>query len=313
MIARTFAPADLEACLAIRPARIGQEIIGCERALSAWKTLITRSAFRSLVIETAKPILGNYIVGFGATVFVSQEFAREEMSNPRPGLNERVISGIDSRRSVVLTDAQLRRQNTDGSLCLVVLFTDWRRDILTPEQVAEVKLALAQSGVEPLSGYRLEQMLLEAIDDSDLEYIESTGVYRRIGGLSDHRSGTKSENGSALFAINKMSAGSVVGSVATFIFHYTPPIIRFRKCHQQLLSAALEGLTDQELAPHLNLKIQTVKKRWASVYARVAEVLPDLLPESDNHCGCQTRGPQKRHHLLAYLRNHLEELRPFIH
>lgn len=313
MIARTFAPTDLEACLAIRPARIGQEIIGYERALAAWKALITRSAFRSLVIETAKPILGHRIVGFGATVFVAQEFAREEMSNPRPGLNDRIISSIDSRRSVVLTDAQLRRQNTDGSLWLVVLFTDWRRDILTPEQVAEVKLALAQSGVERLAGYRLEQMLLEAIDATDLEYIESTGVYRRIAGFSDFRSGNKSENRRALFAINKTSADSVVGSVATFVFHYTPPIIRFRKGHQQLLSAALEGLTDQELAPHLNLKIQTVKKRWASVYARVAEVLPDLLPESDNHCGGQTRGPQKRHHLLAYLRNHLEELRPFIY
>jgi DNA-binding NarL/FixJ family response regulator len=296
----------------MRQERIGQEIIGYERALSAWKALVTTTAFRSLVIETPKPIAGHHIVGFGASAFVSQEFAREETSNPRPGLNQRIIAGIDSHCSVVLTDAQLRKQNTYGGLCLVVLFTDWRRDILTAEQITEVKLALAQNGVERLAGYRLEHMLLEAIDAVDLEYIESTGVYRLIRAFGGFPSGNKCESARALFAINKTSAESVVGSVATFVFHYTPPVIRFRECQQQLLSAALKGLTDQELAPYLNLKIQTVKKRWASIYAQVAEVFPDLLPESNNHVDHQTRGRQKRHHLLAYLRNHLEELRPFI-
>lgn len=311
MIARTFVPADLETCLAIRPARMGQELIGYECALAAWKTLIKCTAFRSLVIEAVEPIPGHRVVGFGAVVFVSSEFAHNEILNPRPGLNERIISSIGNGRPVVLTDAQLRHQNTDGGLSSVVLLSDWRRDILTPQQITEIILTLAQSGVGVLSGYRLEKMLLEALDAIDIAYIESTGVYRKIADFADLHPG-KPGGGRALFAIDKTSADAVTGSVATFVFHYTPPIIRFKKGDQELLCAALEGLTDQELASHLNLNMQTVKKRWASVYTQVAEVLPDLLPECGSDLNRQTRGPQKRHHLLAYLRNHREELRPFI-
>jgi hypothetical protein len=201
-------------------------------------------------------------------------------------------------------------------LNVVILFTDWRRGIpLTPEHIAEIKLHLAKSGVDRLAGYRLEKILLEAIDAVDREYIESTGVYRMISDFAESHSKNptrKREQRCGLFGIDKASAQSVVGSVATFVFQYTPPILRFRRPDQELLTAALEGLTDHELACHLNLKMETIKKRWASVYAQVSEILPDLLPEPADEIDRQTRGPQKRHHVLAYLRNHPEELRPFI-
>ena len=82
-----------------------------------------------------------------------------------------------------------------------------------------------------------------------------------------------------------------------------------RDTDQELLLAALEGLTDAELADVLGLKLPALKKRWASLFDRVGRVRPDLVPQSD-HETAHTRGPQKRHRLLAYLREHPEELRP---
>jgi hypothetical protein len=74
-------------------------------------------------------------------------------------------------------------------------------------------------------------------------------------------------------------------------------------------------LTDEGLARELNLKLTAVKRRWLTLFERIADVHPDLLPpdvrlpeNGDNHIG--KRGPQKRHHLLAYVREHPEELRP---
>jgi hypothetical protein len=95
-------------------------------------------------------------------------------------------------------------------------------------------------------------------------------------------------------------------------FCYTPPILRFKHADQQLLGTALEGLTDNELSDALGLSMQTVKKRWASVFDQVCDVMPSLLPDSNDGTERRTRGPQKRHHLLAYLRHHPEELRPFV-
>jgi hypothetical protein len=115
-----------------------------------------------------------------------------------------------------------------------------------------------------------------------------------------------------LFVIDKVSAELIVGSVTTIVFRFTPPMFRFGKGEQRLLRAALEGFTDLELVEELQIKKEAIKKRWASIYEQVQQTMPNLLPQSD----CDTnskRGRQKRHHLLAYLRNHPEELRPFLH
>jgi hypothetical protein len=314
MLNREFVATDLEECLSIRTDRIGQESIGHKRALSAWKKLVKSASFKSVVIEAEQPIAGNRIVAFGSSVFVSRQFAEDEIANPRPGLNERIIASLDSGYPVILTDDELREQNSYGGLNMVVLFTSWRREGLTLDQIAAIKLDLAVAGVERFSGYRLERMMLEAMDETDVEYIESTGVYEMIGNF-ESSSASNSVNGWAprrgLFVIDKVSAKSTVGSVAAIVFHFTPPIFRFRRGEQQLLVAALGGLTDPELAEELEVKIEALKKRWASIYARVAEIMPNLLPQSDNDPD-QKRGPQKRHHLLAYLRHHPEELRPFV-
>jgi hypothetical protein len=74
------------------------------------------------------------------------------------------------------------------------------------------------------------------------------------------------------------------------------------------LSAAIEGQTDSDLAVSLHLTVPAVKARWRSIFARCARLRPEVAPE---FYGEGSRGPQKRHRVLAYLREHPEELRPF--
>lgn len=51
-----------------------------------------------------------------------------------------------------------------------------------------------------------------------------------------------------------------------------------------------------------------MKKSWNTIYEQVAAVQPDLLPAAEQG----KRGQRKRHHLLGYLREHREELRPVL-
>ncbi len=60
----------------------------------------------------------------------------------------------------------------------------------------------------------------------------------------------------------------------------------------------------------LFLSLITVKKRWEHIYRRVASVDSELLPEEPSPPSSGRRGPEKRRHLLAYLRSHPEELQP---
>ena len=86
-------------------------------------------------------------------------------------------------------------------------------------------------------------------------------------------------------------------------------MLRLRPAEQELLAAALSGQTDAELSADLELTVEATKKRWLSIFERIdqfkREILTQTAVDSDG------RGPQKRHRVVAYIRNHPEELRPF--
>ena len=139
-------------------------------------------SFNSAVIEAENPIVGHRILGFGASVFVSAAFAAQEVCAPRPGLNARIISSIVFNRSVVLTDDELRYENTCGGLHVVFLCAAWKRGILSAEQVTEVEALLAFACLQSLQGYRLCQALREATESFDVEHIRSQRVFGTITG-----------------------------------------------------------------------------------------------------------------------------------
>ena len=103
--------------------------------------------------------------------------------------------------------------------------------------------------------------------------------------------------------------GSWVGS----LFDYHPPMLGLNRSEQRLLSCALPGATDEQLAEQLGTSLPTVKKMWISIYSRVEGCLPELIPDSrQSDIPAGGRGREKRRHLLAYLREHPEELRPVL-
>jgi hypothetical protein len=312
MIRRKIADADLEECLAVNPAAIGQEIVGRERALIAWRRLLRSPSFNCVVIEMAEAIAAHRIVAFAASVFVSEGFANSEICEPRPGLNGRIISSIDAGRPVVLSEAELRYGNTYDGLSQVILYSTWRKGRLTPELITEVELEFAKSYFELHAGYQVNRLLFEATNAIDIEHAASTRVWRFISDFTEFRTRNPDNTWNQDRALALITKTDPLGPVAAFLFDYRKPVLRFRKADQQMLAFALEGLTDEELARALHLSLQAIKKRWASAFAHVGEVMPDLLPSCDDGLDRATRGRQKRHHLLAYLRHHPEEVRPIL-
>lgn len=101
------------------------------------------------------------------------------------------------------------------------------------------------------------------------------------------------------------------GSWAGTLFSHEPPLFGFSASEQRLLLTALGGGTDEYLSNQLGISLSAVKKTWRSIYERVSVCIPELSSRTLRAESCKLdRGREKKQHLLAYLREHPEELRP---
>jgi DNA-binding CsgD family transcriptional regulator len=294
---------DLAECLSIEPRVCGDEIVGRGCALTVWKQWARTKSFNSAVIEASTPHSPNQKIGFGSSVFVTPEFANQELQHPQPGLNSRVVASVSAGKSVVLPETNLSGIRNRDPLDLVILSCNYLYGVMTPEQTIQAEMILPVTFAQAHIGYRLNRILSETVCERQYRAHDSSGVWRTAAKYPDC--------GHALIVLTEKEAFATSGSVAAPLFQYREPVLHLRDTEKQLLAEAINGETDQELAARMNLSLPSIKKRWASLFDRIADTRPDLLPDADQRGWHESRGPQKRHRILAYVRSHPEELRPF--
>jgi len=299
----TWRPAvwnDIEPGLSIQPKYRGDALVGVQAALEAWKHLIRDRFFNSCVLESSSHPRSHKMVGFGASVLISSEFADAELANPRPDMNSRVMASIHTGRSILATAREVARANSGDGVNVLVLCGTWRQEILSPPDLQETQTLSVSSFVELHAGYRIRRIFQEPAAEPEKGFVRRSIEFRLVANFP--------EAGRELFLMTRESAQGMPGSVGNVLFSVREPTLRLRDSDQQLLMAALRGATDQELASGLGFTLSAVKARWRSAIARVEETMPALVRDVVHHEG---RGAQKRHRVLAYLRSHPEELRPF--
>jgi hypothetical protein len=308
---RKIQPSDLPECLRLHPAKNGAEIVGHARAVTAWQQLFEMShATRSALVEAHGKDRVE-IVGFGFASFVKRSFAEDEVRNPRPGLNSRIIESIVNGNSVVATYEEVRDANTRGDLQQVILDTSWKNGPLTAAAVDEVRVLLGRGYQELFAGYRFSRILAEMVDEIDLWHVRGLRSFRVLDRFEDFRRAnpkTEWNPERLLLEVTLDSMRADPHSVAAGLFqHHVPPQLAFTRGEQELLELALEGADDVSIAKASFVTLSAIKRRWSAIFERVGPIRPDLCPLD----GEGTRGIQKRQRILTYVRSHPEELRPF--
>jgi len=282
---------------------------------AAWLRLLDFEAKNATVFEEVN---GSHatICCVGVTVFVGDDFVRELKSPPLfwigPELAKRTVSGY----SPVLTDKQLREANSCGGLNLVVWEGCLRPDFLKNSE-------LHRSTLNTFAGEHRGYLWKEAIS-SQVECVERLAYVLETGGLLWDTTigryvGSLEKTPQEIIkephvigvtrGIEQKRTGSWVGGP----FEYHPPQFGFSRGEQRLLLSALSGGTDMELSGDLGTSVSTVKNTWRSIYNRVASHLPELFSDHvDVDAQISERGREKRRRLLTHLREHPEELRPFV-
>jgi hypothetical protein len=252
-------------------------------------------------------------LGAGMAVFVSDDFLQELKTTPSFLAGPELVKRITRGDSPLLSDAAVRDANSTVGLNLLV----WHNTV-HPEDMrrAEVATPAMTSFEEYCRGFRLREVIGQA------DCLEQLNGMRNAGGLYFQREENRYVNFPEVSAndfgneprntgLSRDRAQTHGGSWVGSLFLYQPPQFCFSRSEQRLLLSALRGGTDEELSNQLGISLAAVKKTWRVIYDRVAVCQPELVPtNSQSEEWTQDRGKQKKQRLLAYLREHPEELRP---
>jgi hypothetical protein len=281
----------------------------------AWLALLGCAAMIAAIFEEVTEAQTR-TCAFGVGIFVSDDFVRELKTPPPfwfgPELATRVMNGT----SPVLSDSQVREANSGEGLNELV----WEA-LPFPEYAtrSDVYHLMVNTYVESNRGFRFKELITSqmetverlqwAIDAGGLFWDPIHARYNRTLTVSPEELVYEPH----LIGITRELESGRLGSWVGNLFDYHPPRFGFSPSEQRLLLSALAGETgtDQELSQQLRVSLPTVKKMWLSIYRRIGDRMPELIPESATAEGEATeRGKEKRRRILVYLRVHPEELRP---
>jgi hypothetical protein len=287
------------------------------RALPAmWHAMLSKGTMKIFLVEDRARPLGSRIVSFNAILFVTDEFCLDARSTLHPYLSVELVQRYLSGRLPVLNREQIARANARGGLNVVMCFEGYAHHGLSRERLLAVHEKQSEAFHLALSGYRVKEFLADPVGpETSRRMLEAGARVRRK--YSNYFRKTEVPDAEfprrpRLVGLTKEEAFAHPGSYLANLFVYTAPRFHFNRSQRMLLQHALMGETCEMLATSLSLSPWTVKKRWHAIYQRVADVDSELLPPAIAY-GAHTssRGAERRRHLLYYLRQHLEELRPY--
>jgi hypothetical protein len=312
---RPARPADINPCVkfvADHPVlgpRYGSTI---EQLGVVWGGLLGSDALFSLVSEEADSGGVGRLICAQVASFITDDFAAELTKPPLKWIGPELVNRCLHGPTPVMTDAEVRKANSTSGLNLLIWPTCPRHNF---ENLPELLQGSQTLFFEAYRGFNLNRLQAQATHPLELRMaINSGGWYlRNIASTFSQSFEEPSELISLqphMLEVTREKAAAQPGTWANLFFAYRKPVIGFARSEQRLLSAALQGGTDRELSDLLGVFLSAVKKMWASIYLRIqtrehVDIGMELGESLDGD-----RGKEKKQKLLAYLRDHQEELRP---
>jgi len=283
------------------------------RLSQLWTQLIESGSALLSVIEDPEQAHPQGIEAFAAMVFVSDAFAEDFAAAPRPYLPALIYDGMMANRSPVLTPSQIRAANSGNGLNLVCLHFALRNRALDHPRTRNTLQVANTAFFFFVGGYRIHTLMQEVYGAEHAQYMMGGGLRLRsdfVDEFSDDTDRPVANEHPYLFGLDREEIAPVAVNPLSYLFHPLPPRFGFTRTAQRVLEQALLVQTDQEIASHLGVSVDAVKKTWRGIYERVENVAPKLLASRVASSESHHRSAERRRHLLDYLRTHLEELRP---
>jgi DNA-binding CsgD family transcriptional regulator len=278
-----------------------------EALIAMWSEIVkSKCGVLPLAAEPKAPFT---IVHFACGVFVSDERANEYHDCRQPFIARRLLAQWVAGERPFLNAQEVARANVSPGLNLVMTHYGGRRDD------PRADIANYESSRRALRGWNLRTYTAELSLDpprDNREWGRSLG-YRVLEYSPDRlrADGIAESQAPFIWAATRLDAESNPGYAMALLFRsFAAPRLGFTRLEQHLLSLALDGATDASIARAADFSESAVKKHFRRLYEK-ARAIGVLALAADEGPAQPTRGVELRRHLLSYLREHPEELRPY--
>jgi hypothetical protein len=283
----------------------------------AWAKLID-DEFACMLLYEEISRARSTIWGVSIAAFVRQSFVREIKTPPFFWIGPELARRVNSASSPVLSSKEIREANSTNGLNLVV----FQGNILPAKpRWLETYYAGVKAFFEEYRGYQIKEIIGSQADTP--EFLSSM-LHSGAMLFQPELEGRINQESTDLEQVVKTphvvtlspeTARLLGGSWFSSVFDYHPPIMKLSPSQQRLLLFALRGDTDQILAEKLHISVPAVKKAWATIYEKTERYVPELAKAPDDnqiHEG-SGRGAERKRHVIAYVRENIQELRPVFH
>jgi hypothetical protein len=234
----------------------------------------------------------------GGSAFVDPDFLTQALEHPTDSLLQQVLTAEAAGRSVLLSPKRQAIANARTGLCLYNFLT---APDLTGVSGPDGNLLMGlinEAWRFHHYGFRLHSLHSEGTHPGLAEFMLSMQCT-----LARERN---MPNGDVArtFRFTREDALAKPGTNVGIMFIAPLPRFGFTLPEQKLIELTLMDNSDREISRSLGITADAVKKRWRSIYDRVRAIAPELL-------AVPVSGADQRRALLQYLRQHLEEIRPY--
>jgi hypothetical protein len=201
-------------------------------------------------------------------------------------------------RNPFLSPKEVGEENACGELHLLTFFGNMDAIDLTEPDLANFYRTSTEGFRFFIFGHSLRAMWMEISRPHHVEELQHQGM------LIDRQLPSADGRTTTLLRLTREEA--LANPYARFSSYFFPPRPRFAFSfgEQRLLEYALLDVADESTAEELHLSEDAIKKRWRSIYAKIETADTKLLSDVTSATG-------RRRSVLHYLRQHLEELRPY--
>jgi len=301
---RQMQPRDFAACASMLQDDFGPQDQALVPDLTGlWGALLESRCANGGVVEEHEGA-SQRIVGFGFSLFLTDDFLREVRESDSPHISHVLIAAWKAGRRPWLSLPEIRQSNRGEGLNLLILHTVMGLPEMTEESRAAVRDRMIDDLFANHQGYNIKYVVKEVFGSDDRDRHLQFG-FRQVNdyGVSEGPGRQPYLLGiSRAEALDPASEGRYIRG----LFRYVEPVCRLTPADQELVQLALAGLGESAIAEALGISKESVKSRWDSIYSHIPVSLEGKL-------GLSEKGLGRGRVLLQWLREHPEEWRPTLY